>query len=1384
MATTNQFTKGINDDVHPKYQPEGTYRWAYNAVLETEEGDIPSISNELGTEVCASLPTNTTIIGHALTDTTDIVVFLYHSDPSRPDHEIGIYNPLNCSYTTIVKDQLLNFSNQHPINAVVRIKNGCDRYLYFTDNYNRYRVVNITDTSEWVNPANKALLSEDKLYLSRDTGLHTKVVLAANSGEFVLSGGGELEHGAYSFYYRNLDADLNATNEWLPLTNYISVGHGLQSNSDSTLLVGADNVESSPTFEQKANKSIRLPLQSLNNQFKYYQIAVVKRTALGGSISGVDILFPQEILGSTDTFIYTGKQDQVFEESSIDAILVPTKYIAKVKSHVIDDNRLFLAGHSKDARDYSEYQKYASKIKVTYKSDAVTSRNSGDSFNHVYSITVCPDEIYSLGIVWVHADEESPVFPLIGRAANIADIDGDHFNPYIPSHTNWDTDDITGDANIFNPAKTKRWQVYSTATIDTTVSTNDTHTGHLGYHECETATYPDMEYCGTHADGYWGRDWNNNLIEPGVTKIRHFRMPPQWLYNQAQVPETADNPQYTIHLQFDNVEFPNSDVIGYYFVYGDRTTERTVLDRGTIQPMSYSYTTESFYHSYPDWDGVVFTKSGDKATMVHNAFISPRTLYSNYPTEGDYISIEKQLDDVESNALSVVKSVTGGLDVPEFSATLNFSSRIFNYTTFTQPENRINYPIVSSNFLVKSPVLSGNDNDPNSSNPIFATNTNRDRIENRSRNNDVLHIELDSHLEEIDAVTLSATDPTSVAPEVRFRHLLATVKADKDIFTNLFNIKYKKLSPAIHTTQLSEFHVTGGDQFIPYMDITDFYWTTGDVYAHHTTTPVTHDINLGFRYFSDVDRGLYTWYQHADNYDHTAFLKYFISKYYELSAGDPLFYTEFYGINDAYSYLAPDKIYYPFPFNYDACDTCREDAPYRVHYSEQDFTEGSVDKLRIFYENNYKDIDGTTGVITDIFKSFDQVYLTTNYAPYLVPTRPQQISANEGSIYVGTGEVLSLPFRKLTSADFALSGMLTFKDKVNTEFGTVYIDHFSSQPVILTDRPNSISAGRRNWWQRNGELKLYNQFKKLTNLDYPVLSTPSSVGIGYSLAYDPRYKRVIVHKKDYKIKPQYENVFVYSPTASISDAGKLWFNGTSYYYNRTASITDKIELDNSEYFTDESFTVSYSFLTNNWISHHSYQPYYMMNDYDTFYSDGFHKHNYGPHQTYYGNKEVHIIDLIATQNPNLSELTTNVFYNSLCREYDNTNEYYKNASYTYDSFIGYNSHQTTGLQQVLLKDTAFTMDTSNSSMFVDKTDQKYKINNLRDLSISATESLWTKDNTLDKVPNTNNINTGKSLFEQERFRDNYFGLRFYFNPPKDLKITTDIINTITANRNR
>jgi hypothetical protein len=486
----------------------------------------------------------------------------------------------------------------------------------------------------------------------------------------------------------------------------------------------------------------------------------------------------------------------------------------------------------------------------------------------------------------------------------------------------------------------------------------------------------------------------------------------------------------------------------------------------------------------------------------------------------------------------------------------------------------------------------------------------------------------------------------------------------------------------------------------------------------------------------------------------------------------------------------------PLPFNYEYCKDCIESFPYRIYYSDLDSSEDQSDKYRIFRPNNYKDLPGETGFITDLFINFNQLYARTKNSIYFLPTRPQQIQSDSGTIYLGTGEVLALPSQELKTSENAFGGGNFFKARTTTEYGTVYVDDISGRVFLLTNQLNDLSnAGLRSFFQNNGRVFFLDQFTAQTSDSFPFLSTSSPSGVGYISWYDPRYKRVFIHKRDFKVTGKY--TLLYSLTEEDTepvaiDDFVIVFNGFSFYVDVNGTIT-QITFDNSEYFENKSFTISYSFLTNHWVSFHSYLPQYGFHGHRDFFTfeNGLYQHNIGDFTTYYDTKYPHIVDLIASNDPLNAKQSSSVFYTSETSIYDDTTKQYHRIPETYTGFIAYNSNQSSGYNSLLLKDTPFMMDASLDSSLVDIVDKQYRLNDLRDKTVNTDNPIWStswdalqSSYYIDRVPNSVNIDTAQSPFNAKRFRDHYLGLRLFFNPDINAKITTDIIATTYANRLR
>lgn len=1401
MSDSNTFTKGINTDLHPKFQEEGTYRFALNAVLETKNGELPSISNEESNNVCAtSFPSGKKVIGHALTETDDVIVFLYDINGN---HEIGKYSGTTCKYETLVIGNCLNFSQNHPINAIYRVRNGCDGYVYFTDNYNDYRVINISDLDQYLGDG----LICPKLEFSRDYSIPT---IDFNSIQD--NSGGNLQVGVYYFAVRFLDKYNNATN-WTITTRPVVIGNGSYSYLDDdttvSMYTGGSNVPESDYYVKPQNKSIILDIINANNLFDFYQVAVIKRTTDEGNVSAVDVLQPQAWTTFTQKFEYTGNDNDVVYQSSLDDILNDKVKIKKVGAHAFDNSRLFIGNTSGDYKDYSKYQRYASKIKTEFYKP-LYGYNEVDAKNKqgVYYFdegSFMEDEVYALGIVYVFQDgTESPVFHIPGRPVNPV-ITGS--NPLIGTNgvtldaAPWDTGTVTmyGEDVVGEP----RWKQISTAAADPYAGFSFIK-GLMGYHETENY-YPYVETCDNHVDGYWGRDYLNNLIDPFNTKIRHHRMPGAEI---RDTPGAVNN--FKVGLRFSNITYPQGEgIVGHYFVYGDRTFERTVLAKGVFVPLEIDESTNPKTYSFSGWESLIaqtFTWPATDGTGIRSnlfAFISSETLFKEKSFNGSYVKFEKIYNNTEPTLFSIKTKIDVVFD-PKNDYKLDANSQIAyqKYTTYNLPSTtNINHNI---------------------SNNLFIQKTYQGAVQGNSAYEKVKDCSIINNSVSMSIQILklnSGTSDMGPSGDWRYKTFYGSIRQEKDVFSNLYNIQYKRISNKVELAPNSSttFIHLGGDTSVGRLSFLETLFNQSGIPSSSTkTTMNTRSVFYSFptqdTYFnpefrstsSDQKKDFFKNNNAATaNENIEDIFEYLLRKVYSPIEKEIIIPAETYAYNDSFSYLDSFELKYPVPFNYKFCNLCIEDHPYRLWYSQKDDNTSLEDKSRIILPNNYTDeLGGTSGPVTDLFVSFNKLYATTPKSVFYIPTRPQSIESNVNSIYIGTGEVLGLPPQELKNSVHGFGGQEHWSSRLVTEHGAFYMDSFSGTPMLLSDSVNDLSlSGLRNFFQENGEFEFPKEFKQLTNQEFPYISHVSSNGFGYKSVYDPRYKRLIVTKRDFKFKTPWQSKFIYYPTSTDNPAivsvanDRLWFNGHSFYYKNKVGVNNKVTFEDGFFFENKSFTLSYSFLSKHWVSFHSYLPTYTFSNSNTFFSQqetsSIYKHGGHKYLTFFDIKYPHIIDVILSKSVPSIKTASNVNLFAYTSGVDaNLNTFTSDVPYS--AAIFYNSSQSSGTQPLIVPGN-FQMDISNGFALTKITDREWRINNIRDITISNNLPIWASDwgsigsspfSYIDKVPNPANIDYSKSFFTSKRLKDYYLGGRFIFNANSNVKVTLDLITTTNQNNQR
>ena len=151
---------------------------------------------------------------------------------------------------------------------------------------------------------------------------------------------------------------------------------------------------------------------------------------------------------------------------------------------------------------------------------------------------------------------------------------------------------------------------------------------------------------------------------------------------------------------------------------------------------------------------------------------------------------------------------------------------------------------------------------------------------------------------------------------------------------------------------------------------------------------------------------------------------------------------------------------------------------------------------------------------------------------------------------------------------------------LQTEHGHIFVDAMRGQVILVrgtsVEELSSSKYLNSKWFQNNLPFNIIKSFST-----YPIDNNFN--GCGLHGVYDDYYKRLIITKIDYL------------PNEGVQ------YDGTEFYVINQKNKTI-IQLGDPEYFCNKSWTMSFSFLSNSWISWHSYLPNFYVQDNVSFQS--------------------------------------------------------------------------------------------------------------------------------------------------------------------------------------
>lgn len=499
--------------------------------------------------------------------------------------------------------------------------------------------------------------------------------------------------------------------------------------------------------------------------------------------------------------------------------------------------------------------------------------------------------------------------------------------------------------------------------------------------------------------------------------------------------------------------------------------------------------------------------------------------------------------------------------------------------------------------------------------------------------------------------------------------------------------------------------------------------------------------------------------------------------------------SELYNVNEDFHSKNLAKSFFCLPIEYECCSGEIETFHNRICYSEQSFQEEKIDNYGKFLPNNYRDIEGEYGQITNLLRYGDNLLIFTEESLFFLPQNLQERVTQELVTFIGTGDFFIAP--KKTNG----FGCTHDQSIIETPMGIFYISIKEKKVSIFGEGNTDIGGGISVWLKNNMSFFLSKYINDAFSAKYSHFKNTLPVnGIGFHAAYDNQYKRILLTKIDYLPRIEF--------TTFIPDDINLV---GEYCYDTVNNIFGIVELniDNDPVlipipFTDEtifenkSWTLSYSLVNQSWTSYHSYLPRVYMTTANFLYSafdvmadngNLFKHHVKGKYQTFSGINRKFIVELVSLSNPLAERIWQDIRLYLTAKKYlISQDDYITDKETFFTEAVFYNERQSSGLQQLFVRDSILQSDPKNymmqnikdntNNIVVTQTEGVWSLNNLIDYVNSLSEPLFVKDwqslmdvgeFPIDKIVNENVINYSKSWTEYERLRGKYLVMRFIFN---------------------
>lgn len=488
----------------------------------------------------------------------------------------------------------------------------------------------------------------------------------------------------------------------------------------------------------------------------------------------------------------------------------------------------------------------------------------------------------------------------------------------------------------------------------------------------------------------------------------------------------------------------------------------------------------------------------------------------------------------------------------------------------------------------------------------------------------------------------------------------------------------------------------------------------------------------------------------------------------------------------------------PRDFDPEKAETCYKYYPRRVIYSLPQNLEQKKDNWQSFLVNNYKDFTSRVTAIKSINKNGALIMLDREAPVQMMGTDTLETEAGT-KLTIGDGGLFSQPLQNITNSDKALQyGSCQNRYAITgTPQGVVWVSQDQGKIFLYGGGLEEISRTNMKWWfSRYLPSRLLKQFPNYKYRDNPVF------GVGVQTVYDSMNEVLYITKKDYRQKEGFN--------INYDDETGFWVSGGVAEGDVPVNLIIPVNLCNTTYFEDCSWTISYDMKTKQWISFHDWHPELIIPSKNHFLTawrpcntnqSSLWRHNSvcDMYCNYYNTDYPFEVEYVSTTGQTVFTIHNIEYYLECFKYYDNCEDRNHILDFNFDRAMIYNTEQISGLLKLVLKSKTNPgqmlqypiVNPTNIDTLFSKEENKYRFNGFWDVTKDRGEFTG---NTIQMFNTSENgyifdINPGyveynKSPIQRKKFR--HYNNRVFLrrNVSGSTKMNLKLVNTKIQPSNR